>query len=129
VGRIISVRVVPIKGVVDDDNRPVVIVQRTPSDIVISRIPMYPGWTPVSGGYPIPAKSHSPVPASVMGNTPSPGFIRNPSPSTDRIPRPPSIIIRSPGVMIDIRNPDITIGAFVNPLAVIGQLRLIIIKF
>jgi hypothetical protein len=129
VGRIISVRVAPIKGVVDDDNRPVVIAQRTPSDIVISRIPMYPGWAPVSGGYPIPAQSHSPVPASVMGNTPSPGFIRNPSPSTDRIPHPPSIIIRSPGVMIDIRNPDITIGTFVNPLAVIVQLCLIIIKF
>jgi hypothetical protein len=55
VSRIIPVRVAPVKVVVDDDNRAVVIAHRTPADVVISMIPMHPGWTPVSGGDPIPA--------------------------------------------------------------------------
>jgi len=129
VNGIISVIIPAIKSVVDDDSWIVIVTQRAPGYIVIPTMPMYPGRSPISGRYPIPAKTDSPVPTAIMGNAPSPGLIRDPSPSTDGIPDPPALIIRSPRVMVDIGNPDISIGTLVHPTAVIGQFGLILIQF
>jgi hypothetical protein len=41
------------------------------------------------------------------------------------MPAPSSIVVGSPGVVIDIRNPHISIGRFIDPISVIGQLFLI----
>jgi hypothetical protein len=127
--RIILIVITPIKIVVDDDHRTVIVTQRAPPDIVISAIPMDPGRSPVPGGDPIPSQAKSPMPATVVRNAPAPRFIRNPCPAANRIPGPSPVIIRAPGVVIDTGNPNITVRPLVCPTAVIIQLSLILIQF
>jgi hypothetical protein len=95
-GRIVSVIVPPVKSIVDDNHRPVVIAQRAPADIINSGIPVHPGRPPAPGRNPIPSQAASPMPAAVMGDTPSPRFIGTPCPSTDGIPDPSPVVVGFP---------------------------------
>jgi hypothetical protein len=126
--RVISAVVSSIKTVVDDNNRAVVITQWTPADMIIPRVPVNPRWSPITGRNPIPSQTDSPMPSAIMRNTPAPRFIGDPCPSGNRVPNPSSMIIGPPGIMVDLRYPDISIGAFIHPTSVVGQLGLIRIQ-
>jgi hypothetical protein len=63
-----------------------------------------------------------------MADAPSPARIRNPGPATDRIPQPSSIVIRPPGVMVNMGHPDITVRGLIGPITVSGEFRFIFIK-
>jgi hypothetical protein len=125
---IIVTAVVVIEIIVDDHNGPVVIAQRAPSPIIIAPPPTHPGRAPVPGGHPVPSQTEAPAPAAIMVSAPSPGFVGNPGPADDGQPDPVAIIIRSPVIIIDIRHPDMPVRLFINPPAVHGQLRLILIE-
>jgi hypothetical protein len=127
-GRIVRVIMPTIEAIVDNKDRPIVIAQRTPSDIINSMIPVYPSRPPTPGWDPIPTQATSPVPAAVMGNTPSPWLIRTPCPTTNRIPDPSPMVIGSPCGMVNIGDPNIPIGPFVHPFAVVIQLGLVFIQ-
>ena len=129
VSRVVSIIMPTIKLVVDDDHRAIVVTQRAPTDIIDSMIPVYPGWPPSPGRDPVPTQADTPVPSAIMGNTPSPWLIRAPCPPADWIPNPSSVVIRSPRVMVDIRDPHVTIRPFIHPPAIIIQLRFILIHF
>ncbi len=126
---IVLIVIPPVEVIVDDDHRAVIVAQGAPANIVISVIPVNPGWSPVSGGNPIPSQAETPVPTAVMGYTPSPRLIGNPCPSANWIPYPSSVVIGPPGVVVNIGNPNITVWPLIGPTAVIIQLRLILIQF
>jgi hypothetical protein len=125
--RIISVIIPIVKVVVKDDNRTIVITQRTPADIIHPAIPVHPGRPPTPGRDPIPSQAESPVPSAIMGNTPSPRLIGTPCPATDRVPDPSSMVVGPPRVVVDIRNPDIPIGSFIHPITIVVQFGFILI--
>jgi hypothetical protein len=118
-----------VEMVVDDDHRTIVITQRTPAEIIGPVIPVHPGRPPSPGRNPIPAQAKPPVPSAVMGYTPSPRLIRAPRPPADRVPNPSSIIIGPPRVVVNIRDPDITVRSFILPPAVIIQFGLVFVHF
>jgi len=119
--RIMRVVITIIINVVHHHYWTAVVVQRTPTDIIVSPVPVHPAGSPKPGRNPIPTKTPSPVPSTVMVHRPSPGVIRNPIPTNNRIPDPSSVIIGSPFVMIDLRNPNIAVGPFIDPSSMKSQ--------
>jgi len=117
-----------IKIVVDDDHRISIIAQRTPADIIVTPVPMNPSRTPNSMRNPVPTQAQPPVPSAVVVNSPSPRLVGNPIPANKRIPVPSSIIVRPPIAVIDIGNPDIAIGLFVDPASVVSQLNFVFVE-
>jgi len=114
-----------VEMVIDDDDRPVVIAEGAPAHEIMVVIPVDPGRAPVDPRDPIPAQVDPPVPPAVMGGAPAPGFGRDPGPSDDGIPGPPAEIVGPPIKVIDIGNPDMSVGLFIDPAAIIGQFFLI----
>jgi hypothetical protein len=119
----------PIKIVVADDNRIAVVTDRTPTDVVVSTVPVDPCWTPRTPRDPVPPQTKPPVPSAIMADAPSPRRIGNPGPATDWVPQPSSIVIRSPGMVVDLRHPYITIRGLINPITIGGKFRFIFIEF
>jgi hypothetical protein len=64
-----------------------------------------------------------------MADAPSPARIGYPGPTANRIPHPSSIVIRPPGVVINIRDPDITVRGLISPTTVGVKFRFIFIEF
>jgi len=127
-GWVIVVVVAVIKIIVDDDHRPVVPAQRTPTDIIITPVPVDPGGPPMPSGNPVPTEAQSPMPPSVMVYTPAPGFVGYPGPATNGIPNPAAIVVRPPVGINDIGHPDIPVWSFINPIATRFELGLVDIE-
>jgi hypothetical protein len=125
VDRIIRIAVVVIEMVIDDDDRTVIVAKGAPAHVIMIPIPVHPGRAPVGPRDPIPAQVRPPVPPAVMGGAPAPGFRGDPGPADDGIPGPSAEIVGSPIDVIDIGDPDISIGLFIDPAAVIAQFFLI----
>ena len=125
---IIRAVVTVIEVVVEDDHGPVVPAQRTPADIIISRVPVDPRGSPVGLRNPVPAQAQSPVPAAVMISAPAPGLIGNPVPAAIRIPEPAPVMVRPPVIVIDMGNPDISERPLVGPVAVGSQLVFVVVE-
>jgi hypothetical protein len=125
VDRIIRVAVAVIEMVIDDDDRAVIIAEGAPAHVIMIIIPVDPGRAPVGPRDPIPAQVRPPVPPAVMGGAPAPGFRGDPGPTDDGIPGPSAEIVRPPIDVIDIGDPDISVGLFIGPAAVIAQFFLI----
>jgi hypothetical protein len=123
---VMSPIVAVVKIIVDNDHRPVVPAERAPADIIIAIVPVHPSRSPMIGGNPVPAQSHSPVPAAVVVSAPAPGLIRKPGPAARRIPQPSSIIIGPPILIIHAGDPDVAVRPFIGPIAVGGELIFII---
>jgi hypothetical protein len=126
---VIRVIVPTIEAIIDNNHRAVVIAQRAPTDIIVSVIPVHPGWPPSSGRDPVPSQVNSPMPSAVVRNTPAPWFIGAPCPSTNGIPDPSSMVIGPPGVVVDIGNPNVSIGPLIHPSAIVGQFGFIFMHF
>jgi len=94
--RIGSIIIAAIEAVVYNNHGMIVIAEGTPTDIIISMMPVYPGRPPVSCRNPIPSESKSPVPSPVMMDTPTPRIVGNPVPSNYWVPNPPAIIVWPP---------------------------------
>jgi hypothetical protein len=62
-----------------------------------------------------------------MERAPAPGLIRNPCPADDRIPDPAAVVIRTPIVIGNGRHPHISVGAFIDPAAVIRELVFVVV--
>jgi hypothetical protein len=60
-----------------------------------------------------------------MGGAPAPGFRGDPGPADDGIPGPTAVIVGPPIDAIDIRDPDIPVGLFIDPAAIIAQFFLV----
>lgn len=125
VDRIIRVTVAVVEMVVNDDDRAVIVAEGAPPYVIIVRIPADPGRAPVDPRDPIPAQVDPPVPSAVMGRAPAPGFRRDPGPADDGIPDPSTEIVGSPIDVMGIGDPDISVGLFIDPAAVIAQFFLI----
>jgi hypothetical protein len=125
-GWVMSPIVAVVKIIVDNNHGPVVPAEGAPADIIIAIVPMNPGRSPMIGGDPVPAQSHSPVPAPVVVSTPAPGLIRNPAPAARRIPQPSSVIIGPPILVIHAGDPDVAVRPFIGPIAVGGELIFIV---
>ena len=115
VQRVIIVIVTVIKDVVDDDNSAIIIAQRYPTYIVVAPVPTNPGWSPNSGGNPVPAQTDIPMPASKMEGHPAPAFVRHPSPAAERQPDPAAMIIGSPVRIKSDRHPNVAVGRDIGP--------------
>lgn len=126
---VVTIIMVPVETVVDNNHRVAMIAERTPADVIMATVPMDPRWTPITSGNPVPSETDTPMPSAVVVNTPTPRFVGDPIPTDDRVPCPATIVIRTPiMIVVHSRNPDITIGSFINPPAVIGELCLVFIK-
>ena len=119
---IIAVVPAPVKVIVLNDNGITPIADRTPTDGVVAPVPVDPCRTPRTRRDPVPSQTETPVPSAVVADTPSPTHRGNPGPTAGRVPQPSSIVVGAPGVVIDMRNPDITVGGLINPSAVVGKL-------
>jgi hypothetical protein len=64
-----------------------------------------------------------------MTDAPTPTCIGDPGPTADWIPQPSSIVIRPPGLVVNTRNPDITIRGLISPTTIGGKLGFIFIEF
>ena len=117
-----------VKVIVHNDDRITIVTDRTPTDIGRPAVPMYPGGSPATTWNPVPSQSKPPVPSPVMADAPTPGFVRNPAPTEGQMPAPSSIVIGPPGVVIDMRYPNVSIGRLIDPVTVIGQFFLIRIE-
>ena len=126
--RVTEAVIAVIKIVVDDDHRTVVPAQRSPAAIVMSPVPMHPGGPPGPVGNPVPAQAQPPVPAAVVICAPAPRLIRDPGPAAKGIPEPAAIIIGTPIIYIDAGDPDVSVGPFVDPAAVIGELVFVVFE-
>jgi hypothetical protein len=60
-----------------------------------------------------------------MGRAPAPGFRGDPGPADDGIPGPSAEIVGPPIDLTDIRDPDIPVGLFIDPAAIIAQFFLV----
>ena len=126
--RIMGAVVMVIEVVVEDDHGPVIPAQRTPADIIIPRVPVDPGGSPVGLRNPVPAQAQSPVPAAVVVSAPAPGLIGNPVPAAVRVPEPPAVMVQPPVIVIDAGNPDISERPLVSPGAVGSQLVFVVVE-
>jgi len=126
---VVTIIMVPVEAVVDNNHRVAIIAKRTPADVIVPPVPMDPRWTPVTSGNPVPSETDTPMPSAVMVDTPTPRFVGDPIPTDDRVPYPATIVVRAPiMIVVHSRHPNITIGSFINPPAVIGELCLVFIK-
>ena len=118
-----------VEVVVDDDHRTVPVTQRTPAYVIVSMIPVDPCRPPIARGNPVPTKGCPPVPASIPVRAPTPRIVGNPGPSDYGVPHPAAIVVRPPVRIPHLGNPDISIGRFIHPTAVIGQFHFVLIEF
>jgi hypothetical protein len=128
VGGVMGPIIPVVKIIVGEDHGTVIPAQRAPADIIIVVIPVDPTGPPVISGNPVPAHSHSPMPSPIVASHPTPGLISDPVPAAVVVPDPPSVIVGPPILIINDRNPDISVRPFINPVAVIGELGFIVLK-
>jgi hypothetical protein len=64
-----------------------------------------------------------------MVDAPPPRIIGDPVPTDKGIPDPSSVIVRSPRIMINTGNPDMSIRPFVNPSSIRIQFFFVFIEF
>jgi len=126
--RVAGAVVAVVKVIVVDDHRVVVPAKRSPAAIVVAPVPMHPGGTPGVMGDPVPAETQPPVPAAVMVGAPAPGLVRYPGPAADRIPGPAAVVVGAPIICICTGNPDIAVGLFIDPAAVLSELVFVILE-
>jgi hypothetical protein len=118
-----------IEIVVDENTGVVIPAQWTPAAVIISPVPMDPSRAPGAMRYPIPAQAEPPAPAAVMVDGPAPRLRGDPGPTAQRIPIPVTVIVRPPvRVGNNVGHPDVAVGPFIGPRAVVGQLVLIVIE-
>jgi hypothetical protein len=125
VDRIIRIAVAVVEMVTDEDAGAVIVAEGAPAYIVTVPIPVDPSRAPMGPRDPIPAHVHPPMPSAVMGGAPAPRFRGDPGPADDGIPRPSAEIVGPPIDLTDIRDPDIPVGLFIDPAAVIAQFFLV----
>lgn len=111
-----------IEDIVNDNYGPVVITQRYPADIVITMIPVNPGWSPEPGWNPVPARMYAPVPAAIMAGNPAPWLIREPGPAGSDQPDPAAVVVWSPVTVNSSGHPDAAVGRNISPFTVHFQL-------
>jgi hypothetical protein len=122
----VAVAVPVIEVIVDDDYGPVVPAQRAPADIIVVPPPVNPSGPPDIVGDPIPAEAEPPVPAAVVIDRPAPGLGGDPVPAEADVPGPVAVQIRPPVVIDPVGDPDVPIGLFVGPVAVLVELLFIV---
>jgi len=122
---IVGVIAVSIVVVVVNHSGIAVIAEGKPTVMKRCMAPVHPTRAPSHLWDPVPAEAETPLPAAVVGYAPPPGIKGNPGISPTGIPHPTAVIIGPPGAVIDMRHPNISIGAFIHPVAVFSQFRLI----
>ena len=125
IDRIIRVAVAVVEMVTDEDAGAVIVAEGAPAHVITVGIPVHPGRAPVAPRDPIPAHTVPPVPPAVMGGAPAPRFRGDPGPADDGIPGPTAVIVGPPIDAIDIGDPDIPVGLFIDPATVVAQFFLV----
>jgi hypothetical protein len=79
-------------------------------------------------GDPVPAEAEAPMPAAVVVDGPAPGLRGDPVPADDGIPDPAAVKVGAPVGVGDVRNPDISVGPFIDPLTVLVELFFVLLE-
>src|SRR4030043_31343 len=115
-----------VEAVVDKDTGVVVPAEGTPAVVVITPVPVHPGWAPGTMGHPIPAQAEPPTPPAIMIDGPAPGLIGDPGPAARGIPIPISVMVGPPvNVRMHVRHPDIAVGSLIGHIAVVRKFALV----